>query len=80
MFRSLFGIVKTVREWDQGGETTAAIYVDFHRRPQRIQSMHFVVRHHGDAASAIQTVRRAPATMHPQVPVTIEALEVRTAD
>ena len=74
------GIVKTVREWDQGGETTAAIYVDFHRRPQRIQSMHFVVRHHGDAASAIQTVRRALATIDPQVPVTIEPLEVRTAE
>jgi predicted permease len=73
------GVVGTVREWYQGDDTTGAVYVDFHRRPQRIQAMHFVVRHDGSVEAAVRSVRGALAAVDPLVPATIEPLETRTA-
>jgi putative ABC transport system permease protein len=74
------GVVGTVREWYQGDDTTGAIYVDFRVRPQRIGAMHFVVRHDGNLPAAVQSVRRAVGAVDPLVPLTIESLEVRTAE
>ncbi len=71
------GLVGTVKEWDQDSETIGAVYEDYHRRPDAIGSMHFVVRYAGGAAAAVDGVRRAVAGVDPLVPVTIEPLQER---
>jgi len=73
-------IVGTVREWQQGDETTGAVYVDYHRRPDLLRSMSFVVRYEGAEASAVDRVQRALSGVDGLVPVTIEPLSRRTAE
>jgi putative ABC transport system permease protein len=74
------GVVGTVREWQQGEETTGAVYVDYHFRPDLLQSMSFVVRYAEGEGAAIDRIRRALAAVDSLVPVTIEPLDRRTAE
>ncbi|HSC26791.1 MAG TPA: ABC transporter permease [Vicinamibacterales bacterium] len=74
------GIVGSVREWHQSSDGIGAVYVDFHRRPDRTQAMHFVVGHQGDRGAAVESVRQAIAAVDPMVPVTIEPLDMRVAE
>ncbi len=71
------GLVGTVREWDQDEATIGAVYADFHRRPDAIGTMHFVVRYAGSEMGAADGVRRALAGVDPLVPSTIEPLRDR---
>jgi putative ABC transport system permease protein len=72
------GVVGTVREWDQGDETTGAVYVPYTRQP--IASMHFVLRHGAGADETIASAaREALRGLDPLVPVRIEPFESRVA-
>jgi predicted permease len=74
------GMVGTVREWHQGDDTVGAVYEHFRRRPDRLLAMHVLVRHAGDAALALNSVRASFAAADPMVPVTIEPLAVRASE
>jgi putative ABC transport system permease protein len=71
------GVVGAVREWNQDGETTGTVYVNFHSRPAAIGAMHLLVRYEGGERVAVNAIRQAVANADPTVPVTIAPLEDR---
>jgi putative ABC transport system permease protein len=72
-----FVVVCAVRDWDQDGETTGTVYVDFHSRPDAVGSMHVLVRYVGSEQAAVDAIRRAMASADPMVPVSIAPLQAR---
>jgi len=73
-------IVGSVREWNQGEDTTGSVYVDFHRRPDALQDMHIVIRSARPGVALAPLVRRVFASVDPSVPVTIDSLESRVTE
>lgn len=73
------GIVGTVREWNEGDETTGAVYVAYRRQP--ITNMTMVLRHEpGFAPSVSADARQVLRAVDPLVPVRVEPYAPRVAE